>query len=79
MHIPKKEFIEKLMNEVEEKELHSNGKLLERTNSRKMRVREVMRIQFERQYGTRQGILKPPEIFVAKDSVPEANFKEMAQ
>jgi hypothetical protein len=52
MHIPKKEFIEKLMNEVEEKELHSNGKLMERTNSRKMRVREVMRIQFERQYGT---------------------------
>jgi hypothetical protein len=66
------------MNEVEEKELHSNGKLMERTNSRKMRVREIMRIQFERQYGTRQGILKPPEIFVDKDSVPEANFKEMA-
>ena len=53
IHIPKKEFIVKLMNEVEEKELQSNGKLLERTNSRKMRVREVMRIQFERQYGTR--------------------------
>ena len=38
-----------------------------------------MRTQFELQYGTRQAILKPPEIFVAKDSLPEANFKEMAQ
>lgn len=53
VHIPKKKFVEKLMNEVAEKELHSNGKLMERTNSRKIRVREVMRTQFERQYGTR--------------------------
>lgn len=52
---------------------------MERTNSRKMRVREVMRLQFERQYGTRQAILKPPEIFVAKDSAPEADFSKMAQ
>jgi len=36
------------MNEVAEKELISNGRLIQRTNSRKTRVREVMRVQFER-------------------------------
>ncbi len=79
VHIPKKEFVEKLMHEVAEKDFNSNGRLMERTNSRKMRVREVMRLQFERQYGTRQAILKPPEIFVAKDSAPQADFSKMAQ
>ena len=79
IHIPKKQFVETLMNEVAEKELISNGRLMERTNSRKTRVREVMRVQFERQYGTRQVVLKPPEIFVAKDSLPEADFKQMAK
>lgn len=44
VHLPKKEFVQKLMNEVAEKELHSNGRLMERTKSRKMRVREVMRL-----------------------------------